>query len=30
VSMTLDTYFSRKQASPKVAELLRVIGQEAS
>lgn len=25
VSMTLDTYFGRKQASPKVAELLRVI-----
>ncbi|GLY63959.1 site-specific integrase [Amycolatopsis taiwanensis] len=27
VSMTLDTYFGRKQASPKVAELLRVIGE---
>jgi hypothetical protein len=25
VSMALDTYFGRKQASPKVAELLRVI-----
>lgn len=28
VSMTLDTYFGRKQASPKVAELLAVIGEE--
>lgn len=27
VSMTLDTYFGWKQASPKVAELLRVIGE---
>lgn len=30
VSMTLDTYFGRKQASPKVAELLRIIDEEAS
>lgn len=28
VSMTLDTYFGRKQASPKVAELLKVIAEE--
>ncbi|WP_338061458.1 hypothetical protein [Prauserella marina] len=30
VSMTQDTYFGRKQASPKVAKLLSVIGEESS
>lgn len=30
VSMTLDTYFGRKEASPKVAKLLGVIDEEAS
>ncbi|PXY34986.1 hypothetical protein BAY59_05800 [Prauserella coralliicola] len=30
VSMTQDTYFGRKQASPKVAKLLSVIGEDDS